>query len=225
MREFADRLAQGFPFMRVDFYESTGQMYFGEVTLCPNCGFERFNPTEWDTTFGQWIDLSLTYDEGGWLLVSESSILWMHEEAPAEPTVVAERPISVMGEKADLVDYKFMCFNGEVKCAFTCTNRSRGDLRVDFFDNDWNHLPFKRHYPNADTPPAPPVNLRSMQKAAERLSAGIPFVRVDFYEVADSYYFGEMTFYPGSGFEEFDPVERDWELGSWIDLSMAFGPK
>lgn len=65
MREFADRLAQGFPFMRVDFYESTGQMYFGEVTLCPNCGFERFNPTEWDTTFGQWIDLSLTYDEGG----------------------------------------------------------------------------------------------------------------------------------------------------------------
>ena len=56
---------------------------------------------------------------------------------------------------------------------------------------------------------------------AEELSAGIPFVRVDFYEVAGRPVCGEMTFYPGSGFEEFDPPSADLELGSWIDLDLV----
>ena len=57
-----------------------------------------------------------------------------------------------------------------------------------------------------------------MVSLSERLAERLPFVRVDFYEVAGRAYFGEMTFYPGSGLEEFDPEEWDETLGSWLEL-------
>ena len=57
-----------------------------------------------------------------------------------------------------------------------------------------------------------------MVEYAEKLSAGIPFCRVDFYEVEGKVYFGEITFSPGSGWEEFSPEEWDATLGDWIQL-------
>ena len=57
-----------------------------------------------------------------------------------------------------------------------------------------------------------------MIEIAEKLSEGIPFVRVDLYNVDGKIYFGELTFYPGSGFEEFTPESWDYTLGSWIEL-------
>lgn len=145
---------------------------------------------------------------------------WPYKDV--KPLVFAEEYLEP-GESGDLVDYKFLCFSGEARCSFTCSSRAKGDLRIDFFDREWNHLPFTRHYPNADTVPKRPGSYGEMLAAAERLSSGIPFVRVDFYESGGRPYFGEMTFYPGSGFEEFEPEEWDERLGSWIDLSLAYG--
>lgn len=142
---------------------------------------------------------------------------WPYKDV--EPCIIAEEYLEP-NVSGDLLDYKFMCFDGRVRCAFTCTGRAAGDLRVDFFDTDWSHLPFTRHYPNADEPPERPRRLEEMIEFAERLSKGIPFVRVDFYEQGDRVLFGEMTFYPGSGFEEFAPEEWDEKLGSWIELPM-----
>lgn len=148
-------------------------------------------------------------------------------EAFLDPKSVCDCPASDSREKsndisADLVDYKFMCFGGKVKCIFTCSGRSSGDMRVDFFDLEWNHLPFARHYPTSEIPPEAPQNLKKLIDAAEKLSQGIPFVRVDFYEVSGRNYFGEMTFYPGSGLEEFSPEDWDIVLGDWIDLNTAY---
>lgn len=154
---------------------------------------------------------------------------WGRREWPYKdivPCVFAEENLS-RGD-SELVDYKFLCFSGEPQCLFTCTGRSRNDLKVDFFDLEWNHLPFIRHYPNADTSISKPVQLSTMIELSRILSAGIPFVRVDFYEISGRVYFGEMTFYPGSGLEEFIPVEWDYRLGSLMDLSSAFcfqGPR
>lgn len=125
-------------------------------------------------------------------------------------------------QSTGVIDYKFMCFNGRVECAFTCVGRELGDLRVDFFDREWNHLPFTRHYHNADCTPKRPPNLDLMIELAQVLSLGIPFVRVDFYDLQDRVLFGEMTFYPGAGFEEFEPYEWDLYLGSLIDLTKAY---
>ena len=57
-----------------------------------------------------------------------------------------------------------------------------------------------------------------MKELAEILSKNIPHVRVDFYEVDGHLYFGEMTFYDGSGFDKIEPIEWDYKLGQLIKL-------
>lgn len=118
-----------------------------------------------------------------------------------------------------IIDYKFLCYSGICRFLFTCTGREQGDLRVDFFDPEWNHLPFKRHYPNADVEIPKPKLLQKMIEIAETLSSDIPFVRVDLYQRGNHIYFGEMTFYPGAGLEEFTPSEWDLILGEPIAIS------
>lgn len=126
--------------------------------------------------------------------------------------------------REELSDYKFMCFNGIVKCIFTCTERySVTGLKVTFFDANWNVLPFERAFPKSSTKVEKPANFFKMIELAEILSKGIPFVRVDFYESNGKIYFGELTFYPGCGFEKFNPSEWDYKLGEWIKLPERVG--
>lgn len=133
------------------------------------------------------------------------------------PKIICEKYME--DESGELTDYKFMCFNGEVKCAFTCTDRfTPQGLHVTFYDMQWNIMPFERHYPRASVPAQKPQSYDEMVQLAEKLSAGIPFVRVDFYEIDGKPYFGELTFFPGNGLEEFTPEEWDDTLGSWISL-------
>lgn len=127
-------------------------------------------------------------------------------------------------ESPDLKDYKFMCFNGEVKCSFVCSERFSGEgLKVTFFDRDWQVMPFTRHYPKSEKVIEKPKNYELMIELAEKLSKNIPFVRVDFYEVNGKVYFGELTFFPGNGLEEFEPEEYDKMLGDYIDLEKVNG--
>lgn len=151
---------------------------------------------------------------------------WEGREWPykaVKPCIFAEEYLD--SGASGLTDYKFMCFDGKARCVFTCTGRSDNDLRVDFFDLEWKHLPFTRHYPNAEVPPSVPEKFKEMVLLSERLAQAIPFVRVDFYEIAGSLYFGELTFYPGSGFEEFDPRVWDTTLGSWIELPRGLASR
>ena len=119
---------------------------------------------------------------------------------------------------SDLKDYKFMCFNGVVKCSFVCTERFSGNLRVTFFDRDWNVMPFSRTYQVSEKEIPKPANYNQMLELAEQLSRNIPFIRVDFYEINGRIYFGELTFFPGCGFEAFHPESWDKKLGDWIIL-------
>ena len=112
-----------------------------------------------------------------------------------------------------------MCFNGKVKCIFTCTDRYAPEgLKVTFFDTNWEKMPFKRHYPIDKKPIEKPHSFDEMVHLSEKLSKGIPFVRVDFYEINRKPYFGEMTFSHWSGFVPFIPDEWDYRLGSMINL-------
>lgn len=60
MKELAEKIARFIdnPFVRIDFYEVKGIVYFGEVTFYPEGGMGYFKPKEWDHIFGSWIDLS-----------------------------------------------------------------------------------------------------------------------------------------------------------------------
>lgn len=137
---------------------------------------------------------------------------WPYKDVP--PRIIAEK---YMG--GNINDYKLMCFNGHVKCTFVCSDRkSDNGLHITIYDSDWNVMPFKRKYPRAENGIDKPYLYDQMVEIAEKLSANIPFIRVDFYEIDGKLYFGELTFYPGSGFESFDPVEWDRKMGELINL-------
>lgn len=84
---------------------------------------------------------------------------WEGREWPyknVERKIIAEKYMEDANTE-DLMDYKFMCFNGEVKCSFVCSDRfSKDGLKVTFYDKEWNIMPFERHYPRSRTPIAKP---------------------------------------------------------------------
>ena len=122
---------------------------------------------------------------------------------------------------AELRDYKFFCFNGEAKLLFIATDRQTAgeETKFDFFDMEYNHLPFTNGHPNAAVLPEKPLCFDEMRSLAEKLSAGIPHLRVDFYEVNGKVYFGELTFSHWSGFVPFDPAEWDEKLGDMLVIN------
>lgn len=195
------------PFSRIDLYEVNGKVYFGEITFYPAGGFGRFQPEAYNEIIGEMISLP--------------GINIVEDEIVVENTRGGGfRTVSRLVR--DIPDYKFMCFNGKVGCCFTCTERrSESGVKVTFFDKDWQRLPFVRHYPAAEHPLSRPKHFDKMKELAERLAAGIAFLRVDFYELDGRIYFGELTFFPGGGMEEFSPEEWDFRLGEMIDLSSV----
>ena len=59
-----------------------------------------------------------------------------------------------------------------------------------------------------------------MLKLSKKLAQDIPFVRIDWYEINGKLYFGELTFFPGSGYEVFNPIEWDKKLGDMLELNL-----
>lgn len=120
----------------------------------------------------------------------------------------------------ELRDYKFFCFDGVPKILFVATDRfTKGvETKFDFFDMNYEHLPFTNGHPNADVLPEKPMCFEQMKSFAKILSKGFPHVRVDFYEIDGKVYFGEMTFYHWSGLVPFVPEKWDYILGEWIKL-------
>ncbi len=57
MQELARKIAKDKPFVRADFYEVDGKVYFGEITFFPASGLSKFEPTEWEYKMGDWITL------------------------------------------------------------------------------------------------------------------------------------------------------------------------
>lgn len=209
----------------------------GERYIIPTLGvWEHFDDIDFDNLPNQFV-LKCTHDSGGIVICRDKSKLdkkaakkkleyylrrkyyYIHREWPyknVKPRIIAEKYMT-NGNGEDLNDYKLMCFNGKVKTTFVCSNRfSKDGLKVTFYDTEWRRMPFERHYPASKTEIDKPQTYEEMITLAEKLAFGIPFVRVDFYEINGNIYFGELTFFPGSGYEEFTPEEWDKTLGDWI---------
>lgn len=123
----------------------------------------------------------------------------------------------------DLVDYKFYCFDGYVDSVMVCVDRQIGSPKFYFFDKEWQ---LKRYNARGKAAPADfslpkPEGVDEMFGLASELSKGLPFARVDFYNVNGKIYFGEITFFPASGFDANRLPEADMHFGSMIDLSKV----
>jgi len=134
------------------------------------------------------------------------------------PRIIAEQ-FMVDESGLELKDYKFFCFDGEPKALFIATDRPH-DTRFDFFDMEFNHLPFTNGHENATKKIDKPLNFELMIEIARKLSKGIPHVRVDLYNVNGRIYFGELTFFHWGGMVPFVPEEWDYTFGSWIKLPV-----
>lgn len=134
--------------------------------------------------------------------------------------VIAEKYVNPAPSVKDLPDYKFFCFEGEVKAMFVATERQKScvDVKFDFFDENYCHLPFKQGHEHATEIPSKPKSFELMKQLSSKLSNGFPHVRVDFYEVDGKPYFGEMTFFHFGGIMPFEPIEWDYKFGEWLTL-------
>ena len=142
---------------------------------------------------------------------------WPYKNVPRR--IIGEEYLSELGSN-DILDYKMYCFHGEPKLTVVCSNRfSKTGTRMNFYDIDWNPMGIHfGHYPPLPTEFPKPDTYGEMQQVAMELSKRCPFLRVDFYEINGHLFIGELTFFPGAGFERFRPMSKDYELGEWLHL-------
>ena len=152
----------------------------------------RAKSLKWSNkTYGQWLDE------------------WLYAQIPrgilVEPFI---------GEKGVLpLDYKIFVFGGVATHVQVHLDRENGHRWI-VFDRNWNRVSSA----SSDADPVAPNSLRQMLDAAETLARGFDFIRCDFYEIGGKPLFGEMTFYPGSGLDKFNPAALDTEFGQyWLD--------
>jgi len=140
---------------------------------------------------------------------------WAYENIKHK--IVIEELLIDENTQSGINDYKFLCFNGEVKYIWIDTGRHNEHKRS-FYDLNWNLLNVKTDVPSTKIPVDKPLGIDYMLEIAKKIAGGFPFVRVDFYWVNGQVYFGEITFYPWSGCVQFTPDEFDFELGRLLTL-------
>lgn len=114
-------------------------------------------------------------------------------------------------------DFKIFCFNGVPKFIQVDLDRF-GSHNRKFYDLDWIQLPFDWKAKSEDTPYPRPRQLAKMLEIARTLSDGLPFARIDLYEILDHVYFGEITLYPGAGYGHYVPARYDEVIGEMLEL-------
>lgn len=153
--------------------------------------------------------------------VLKTNYYWTGRETPyryVKPKVFAECMLKsdTMG---DIRDYKFFCFNGEPKVFKIDFNRFDNHM-ANYFDIDGNLLPFglRDTYPSEKVELEIPQNLSEMVAIARKIAKGLPFARVDLYNIDGKIIFGEITLFPTSGFGRFTDDNWDKIMGSWLIL-------
>lgn len=205
--------------------------------LIPLIGvWDDVNDVDFNVLPNQFV-LKCNHDSGGWIICKDKSKLninesrkflnkrlkrnffWNAREWPyknIKRRIICEEYM-VDESGTELKDYKFFCFNGKCEAIFIASERGT-DTRFDFFDRNFNHLPFTNGHPNSNKKIFKPKNFETMISIAEKLSEGIPQVRVDLYNVNGKILFGEMTFFHYGGKKPFRPEKYDYWLGSFIKL-------
>ena len=142
---------------------------------------------------------------------------WAYKDI--QPRVIAE-PYLEDSEDKELRDYKFFTFGGTPKFLFVATERNTGDVKFDFYDMDFRHLPFLQGHPLSKKSIDKPEQFSRMVELSAKLASGFPQLRVDFYEVDGKLYIGELTLYHFCGFVPFSPETWDKTIGDWFSLPV-----
>lgn len=221
----------------------------GSQYIIPTLGvWDHFDDIDFDVLPDQFV-LKCTHDSGGLVICKDKSRLnkkaakrkiehclrrkyyYVHREWPykdVKPRIIAEK---YMADDFDskklesLTDYKFFCFDGTVDSVMLCMDRNTGDTKFYFFSPDWKLLRINKRgkaAPSNFTLPKP-ICMDEMITLAQELSKGLPYVRIDLYQCAGRVYFGEITFFPDSGFDPNILPETDLAWGEKLILPKKRG--
>ncbi len=160
-----------------------------------------------------------------WLATDFSALFIEPHYTRIKRKIIAEK-FMANGDLPDLIDYKFMCFDGKIVYCQYLTDRST-ELKLNYFDIHWKPTIVERSdHPRSDHPERirRPKNFELMKTLAAKLAEGFAFVRVDFYEIDGRVYFGEMTFTPGAGNFHYNSAGTDEYLGGILKLPKASAP-
>lgn len=125
----------------------------------------------------------------------------------------------------NLTEYKNYCFNGKLEYTFVWKNKSEvNGLKpkayfTGAYDREWHKTDIKIAYPSLDEDYKKPEHYDTLVEIVEKMSEGIPFVRVDCYILDNRIYVGEMTFFPWGGFMKFIDEKWNLKLGEMMTLS------
>ncbi len=212
----------------------------GEEYLIPLLGvYESVEEIPWDEFPEQFV-LKCTHGSGSNILCMDKSKLdinsakkklekWMKKNwywfgrewayKNIKPRIICEK-FMVDESGIELKDYKIFCFNGKAKIIQVDYGRFTNHKR-NLYDTEWQYIPASIKLPtDPNVVIKKPSKLETMLKLAEILAKDYPHVRVDFYSINDKIYFGELTFYHGSGFEKFEPEEFGLTMGNLIELPV-----
>ncbi len=137
-----------------------------------------------------------------------------------KPMILAEELLEDNGEHG-LMDYKVFCCNGEPRMVKVNYNKvTATNYYVGWYDLNWHKIEGTTYDEpvNNDITIEKPKELNHLLDLAKKLSKDIPYLRVDFYCTNGHLKFGELTFFPGSGFDPYKPESFDDQIGSWISL-------
>ena len=235
--------------MMVDKYDAKKYVanIIGNEFIIPTLGvWNSFSEIDFDKLPHQFV-LKCTHDSGGLIIVKDKNKLdlkkaksriehslhnnffyygreWPYKNV--KPRIIAEQYMFSRNldcydniKNQVLNDYKIYTFNGKARICMI--NNGRGiHTTADYFDESFNWLDFTWGYPHASNRPLKPKCYEELFRLAEVLAKGTIELRVDFYVIDDKIYFGELTFFDGSGFDQIEPKKWDVKLGGWIDLQV-----
>lgn len=141
------------------------------------------------------------------------------------PKIIAEELIGEFNHQP--IDYKLFCFDGIPTYSYSAfehfENGKVQSSKIAFYDMEWNVLPVM-YKKSQCVPVEKPKHFEEMKKIATKLSQGLPFVRVDFYDTEEKPLVGEMTFYSGGFSNKFTPEAFDFEMGKHFVLPKKSKP-
>ena len=210
----------------------------GEEYVVKNLGvWNKFDEIDFDSLPNRFV-LKCTHDSSGAIICKDKASFdfeaakkrieftlsmnyfyacreWPYKNIP--PRIIADEFLDDHTGK-ELQDYKFWCFNGQPKVMYV-TNKGE-KVEENFYDMDFNPLDIDHGFPRTKPEYTKPKEFELMKELAAQLSEGIPFVRVDFFDVDGHVYFGEYTFFDWAGLGKFATYQQDLELGKLIQIPV-----
>lgn len=230
----------------VDKYEAKKYVanLIGEEYIIPTLGvYDTFDEINFEKLPNQFV-LKCTHNSGGIVICKDKSALdiprakkqmtkwlkqnpyWKNREYPyknVKPRIIAEKYME-QEDGETLRDYKVLCFNGKAKLIELHRFRYTNQQTQDFYDVNWNKTSISQgggFIKKSDNVFPKPKCYDEMLRLSEFITKDMIHCRVDWYDIKGSLYFGEITFYDGSGLDAFDDEKDDLLLGSWMDISKV----